>query len=125
MLFKIFAIEKTWEDQFQNLPKPRQLFVTKSSALAFKVEEYFSQLMESLKAASMSPEQLQNLSATRRRDGGDVLVNREDQDRWENKLPSRFSLLEDRHFPLFLSFDRVSALLGGRSGAAHILHTAL
>jgi hypothetical protein len=114
MLFKMLGIERAWQLDLNasHLPKPRQLFVTKSAVLAGKVEEYFLKLMDSLAMASLSPGELQKLARSTKRDNGPVvLVNKEDQMNWQNKLPQRFSLLRDEHFPLFTTFDRVRAPL--------------
>ena len=110
MLFKILYIEKAWTAQPNHTPKPRQLFVTKSSALAYKVEEYFADLVESLGAASLSPVEIQELAKAKKRDREreEVLVSKTDRVMWQKKLPAHFGLLEDEHFPLFISFDRVS-----------------
>ena len=60
MLFKMLAIEGAWAMQANGMAKPRQLFVTQSRELVGRVEEYFSQLMESLLTASHSPKELEN-----------------------------------------------------------------
>ena len=58
MLFKMLAIQRTWQQYSHMGPKPRQIFITQSWVLAAKVEEYFVKLMSSLKAAECSPEEL-------------------------------------------------------------------
>jgi hypothetical protein len=109
MLFKMLGIERAWALHSNNeLPKPRQLFVTQSRVLASKVEEYFSKLVESLVTASYSPRELANLAKNRqtmREEEG--LVQLDDNINWRSDLPDRFSLLEERHFPLFITFDKV------------------
>jgi hypothetical protein len=109
MLFKMLGIERAWALHGNNeLPKPRQLFVTQSRVLAGKVEEYFSKLMESLATASYSPRELANLAKNKqvmREEEG--LVDLDDEINWRNDLPERFSLLERKHFPLFITFDGV------------------
>jgi hypothetical protein len=110
MLFKMLGIERAWATHSTNdLPKPRQLFVTQSRMLAGKVEDYFSDLMDSLVTGSCSPHELANLARnkqTRREE--ERLVDLDDAGNWRNDLPERFSLLEERHFPLFITFGRVS-----------------
>ena len=97
--------------QANGMSKPRQLFVTQSRALAGKVEEYFSQLMESLSTASHSPKELVNLAKTKQCEREEErLIDLDDEVTWRNDLPERFSLLEECHFPLFITFDRVSCL---------------
>ena len=56
MLFKMLGIERAWVmHSGEDIPKPRQLFVTQSRVLAGKVEEYFLKLLDSLATASLTP----------------------------------------------------------------------
>lgn len=109
MLFKMLGIERVWKTYSSaDIPKPRQLFVTQSRVLAGRVEEYFSKLLESLTTASHSTQDLAKdakAMEAQQKDAG--LVDLDDEAIWRNDLPDRFSLLEDRHFPLFVTFDRV------------------
>lgn len=88
------------------MPKPRQLFVTQSRVLAGKVEEYFSKLIESLVTAAHSPQELKKLVANKTQQG-EELIDEDDEADWRSDLPKKFSLLEDDHFPMFITFDRV------------------
>jgi hypothetical protein len=111
MLFKMLGIERAWAMHSSNdLAKPRQLFVTQSRVLAGKVEEYFSKLMESLATASYSPRELANLAKTKQAHQEEGLVDLDDETNWRNDLPQRFSFLDERHFPLFITFDRVGLI---------------
>jgi len=117
MLFKMLGIERSWElhndnEMKMSLEKPRQVFVTKSRVLAVKVSEYFSKLLGSLATAGRSPKELVKLAGEKdsQRDG-EGLVDLDDERDWRQDLPSRFSLLRDGHFPLFITFDRVSISL--------------
>lgn len=107
MLYKMLGMERVWCMHSKDMPKPRQLFVTQSRMLADKVEESFVQLMESLSTASRSPHELAELSERKRQSKQRGLTSRDDDFHWRNDLPERFSLLEDRHFPLFITFDKV------------------
>lgn len=109
MLFKMLGIERAWAtNSTSDMPKPRQLFVTQSRVLASKVEHYFSRLMESLATASRSPRELENLAMNKQTMRGEEdLIHADDKINWRDGLPERFSLLEERHFPLFITFDRV------------------
>lgn len=112
MLFKMLGIENASTLLGRkDSAKPRQLFVTQSRVLAGKVEEYFSKLMEALATAKHTPKELarlaKNIQAHREEAG---LVDLDDDVNWRNDLPDRFSGLEDRHFPLFITFDRVRIL---------------
>ena len=102
MMFKMLGIERIWQ---QMGSKPRQVFVTQSRVLAMKVEEYFDKLMSSHEAAECSPRELR----ARERDVEEeiVYVDQDDNRKWRPDLPERFGELEDKHFPLFITYDRV------------------
>ena len=51
ILFKMLGIQRAWEMHTSGMPKPRQIFVTKSRVLATKAQEYFAKLLESLALA--------------------------------------------------------------------------
>ena len=99
MLFKMLGIERAWQMQMfgSDIPKPLQIFVTKSDILAEKVEEYFTKLLESLALANYS---LQDLKAQSPDSSGPRV-----------RIPTKYSLLEDNHFPLFVTFDKVISVL--------------
>ena len=105
MLFKMLAIQRTWQQYPDMGPKPRQVFVTQSRVLASKVEEYFTKLLSSLEAAGYSPEELR----AREKDVEQEIeyVDQDDNQQWRSDLPERFSELADEHFPLFITYDRV------------------
>ena len=90
------------------MPKPRQIFVTKSRVLATKVEGYFTKLLESLKLADYTLQELANLKPKSIQDG---LVDLDDTPESQMNIPMRYSELEDKHFPLFITFDRVCLFL--------------
>ena len=85
------------------MPKPRQIFVTKSRLLATKVQEYFAELLETLAFAGYSVEDLKRMQARNTESG---LVDADDDN--EVDIPLRYSALEEDHFPLFVTFDKVS-----------------
>ena len=104
MLFKMLGIQRAWQQYPDMGPKPRQIFVTQSRVLAAKVEEYFATLMSSLEAEGYSPEELRR----RERDAEEIeFVDQDDNEQWRSDLPERFSELLDKHFPLFITYDRV------------------
>ena len=82
--------------------RPRQIFVTRSGSLASNVK---TQFMEMLKSCLPNIEQT-NFAGEAHDDG---LYNMDEEAWWNRTLPARLSDLEDKHFPLFLSIDRVSA----------------
>lgn len=104
MLFKILWIQRAWELGANDMPKPRQIFVTKSRMLATKVEEYFKRLLESL---SMSGYTLPEIAKLKAQSMEDDLIDPDDAPESQMNIPARYSKLEDKHFPLFVTFDRV------------------
>ncbi|KIJ60092.1 hypothetical protein HYDPIDRAFT_32519 [Hydnomerulius pinastri MD-312] len=108
MLFKMLGIQRAWELQSPAMPKPRQIFVTKSRVLATKVEEYFRKLLESLALAGYTHEELKNLKARNIEAG---LVDVDDIPDDQTGIPQRYSALEDRHFPLFITFDKLARMI--------------
>ena len=106
MLFKMLGIQRAWEMQMQasGMPRPRQIFVTKSRVLATKVEKYFAKLVESLSLAGYSQEDLKKMQA-RTTLAESRLVDVDDEVR--DNIPQRYSALEENHFPLFVTFDQV------------------
>ena len=102
MLFKMLGIQRAWQTQTSGMPKPRQIFVTKSRVLATKVEEYFAKLLESLTLAGYSLEDLKRMQVRNTESG---LMDVDDEDQAD--VPQRYSELEENHFPLFVTFDKV------------------
>ena len=37
----------------------------------------------------------------------DGLIDVDDEENWWDDLPKQFSLLEEKHFPLFITYDKV------------------
>jgi hypothetical protein len=111
MLYKMLSIERAQElrAEEEGVPKIRQLFVTKSRTLAEKVEEHFVMLMASLSIGCKSPEELKELARAQKLvQEKEALVDKDDEVDYRSDLPSRFSLLTENHFPLFITFDHVS-----------------
>ncbi|KAH8101589.1 hypothetical protein BXZ70DRAFT_104267, partial [Cristinia sonorae] len=112
MIFKILGIERTWEQNREvfagTISRPRQLFVTQSKVLAEKVEEYYAKLSQSLAAEQRSSEESAKLLADKEQKG---LVDRDEEDLYRGDLPKRFGELEDKHFPLFITYDQLCRLL--------------
>ena len=104
MLFKILAIEKTARKL--DMPKVKQVFVTQSRVLADKVEEYFSGLIKSCAIDSQTAEEME-WRVSKKKGTEKNLIELDEEDESSSGLPPRFGLLEDKHFPLFLTFDKV------------------
>ena len=105
MLFKMLGIQRTWEQYPDMWPKPRQVFVTQSRVLATKVEQYFAKLMSSLEVAVYPPKELREMGKVIEQEI--ELVDQDDNEQWRSDLPKKFSELSDKHFPLFITYDRV------------------
>lgn len=88
----------------------RQLFVTQSRVLAGRVEEYYNELVRTYQTRTKSLEEIAHLSETVVANRTSNLIAKDDKDDERKDLPSRFSKLEDKHFPLFLTFNQVSDL---------------
>ena len=107
MLFKILGIERAYSKLSEDLAHPRQVFVTQSRVLVGKVEEIFFEYLESLSAGSSGHKNI--FQRIRNRDADDdFLIDEDDNEEWRCDLPQRYSELEDKHFPLFITFDAVS-----------------
>ncbi|KAH9172882.1 hypothetical protein EDB89DRAFT_1885655 [Lactarius sanguifluus] len=111
IVFKIFGIERAWQNRGSIGPRPRQLFLTKSQLLANKVEHEYVDLLFSLYAGPDTPqyvcERIKHWNSRRKN-------NAMDQDGTEgmrDDLPEKFSELQDGHFPLFITVDTLWSLL--------------
>jgi hypothetical protein len=104
MLFKILGIQRAWELSAVDMPKPRQIFVTKSGLLAKEVKKYFTKLLESLAMAGYTLQEIAKLNAQSMEDD---LIDLDDIPESQMNVPARYSQLEDKHFPLFVTFDKV------------------
>ncbi|KAG2070627.1 hypothetical protein BDR04DRAFT_1099616 [Suillus decipiens] len=108
MLFKILGIQRAWEMSGVDMSKPRQIFVTKSRVLATKVEEYFTKLLESLALAGYTLQELAKMKTQSVQEG---LVDLDDLPESLMNIPTKYSELEDKHFPLFVTFDRLAKMI--------------
>lgn len=109
MLFKIFGIQRIAHQLSEVHPKPRQMFVSQSRVLVGRVEEYYAKLSASLGLATLSLADIEQLLPSRQELlQGEDMVDADEEDEWREDLPKRFSELQDSHFPLFLTYDKVS-----------------
>ncbi|THH16781.1 hypothetical protein EW146_g3907 [Bondarzewia mesenterica] len=111
MLFKMFGIERAWVHSGCIGARPRQVFVTKSRVLAEKVEEYFTKVLRSFAHGSHVPPHLITMLERGKTRGDRGLVDAEEDVNWRNDLPLKFSELTDSHYPLFITFDKIEALV--------------
>ena len=103
----MLGIERAYRMFSEDLAHPRQVFITQSRVLVGKVEEHFFKYLESLNAGSPGHQDTFQRIRDRVVDDG-FLVDEDDNEEWRNDLPQRYSELEDRHFPLFITFEAVS-----------------
>ncbi|KAI6137060.1 hypothetical protein F5141DRAFT_1209364 [Pisolithus sp. B1] len=110
MLFKMLGIQRAWQLNSEDfdIPRPKQIFVTKSRMLAKKVEEYFVKLLQSLSLAGCTLEELARLQS---RHVDRRLIDDDDVPDTQSGIPQRYSELEERHFPLFLTFDQLARMI--------------
>ncbi|KAG8731048.1 hypothetical protein FRC11_005260, partial [Ceratobasidium sp. 423] len=91
----------------------RQLFVTRSRVLAQHVEATYQGLVEFTDIALKSVDELKEMAKQSREDPDRALVEFDSEIDLRNDLPERFSELQESHFPLFISFDKLCSLLEG------------
>ncbi|KZT08925.1 uncharacterized protein LAESUDRAFT_566389 [Laetiporus sulphureus 93-53] len=109
ILHKMLGIEQAWEHCRGALPRPRQLFVTKSRLLADNVENAFLRIYGSLSDPDDFNEIDSIMGSRRHQSRG--LVDRDEEAYRSGELPQRFSDLTDEHFPLFLSYSQLCRML--------------
>ncbi|KAG8902422.1 hypothetical protein FRC00_008573 [Tulasnella sp. 408] len=100
MLFRMLVLHKSSEKSGRPL---RQVFVTQSRMLAHRVEQDWKRLQQ---------DQQKDTNLTHSRNPAPFSLTDLDEDAEEDEvLPAKFSQLEDSHFPLFLTYDRLCKLL--------------
>jgi len=100
MLFKMFNNEQSSAAQ-----KPRQVFITQSRVLAERVQEYYFRLAQSLVTGRNDQEESTNITQGTRVEK--KLMELDEEDHGQSRLPKKFCELTDDHFPLFVTFDKV------------------
>ncbi|KAJ1300871.1 hypothetical protein OPQ81_002509 [Rhizoctonia solani] len=90
----------------------RQLFVTRSPVLVRHVESNFRGLIDSTNIANKTPEELAEIAQSAENRPPQALVEFDSEVDLRKDLPSRYSLLRESHFPLFISFEKVFRRLG-------------
>ncbi|KAI0028052.1 hypothetical protein K488DRAFT_90145 [Vararia minispora EC-137] len=112
ILFKIFGIERAWEQTaHSDASRPRQVFVTKSRMLAKKVEQDFMAFIRSETLTAHAPQHFIERASQFRAQNKTSLFASEDTGLWRSDLPHKFSELHDLHFPLFITFDDLCRML--------------
>ncbi|KAG8965904.1 hypothetical protein FRC05_002962 [Tulasnella sp. 425] len=97
MLFRMAVLDM---DSKESQRPTRQMFVTQSRTLASKVRQYWTKLVQTeTNEAGVGP----GVSMP-----GLSLIDIDETAEDIGGLPSKFSELEDSHFPIFLTYDQVS-----------------
>ena len=104
----MLGIERAWVENGSTGPRPRQVFVTKSRVLAEKVEEYGMKFMRVLARGNHVPSHIIQMVEQWRGPAPERLAHNAGDDCVREDLPSKFSELQDHHFPLFITIDAVS-----------------
>ncbi|KAG8896642.1 hypothetical protein FRC01_011694, partial [Tulasnella sp. 417] len=102
MLFRMICLDIAAEKY--NRPF-RQMFVTQSRTLARRVRTYCVQLRQT--------EANEVGTGPREKGPGLSLLDMDETAEEEGALPSKYSELQDSHFPLFLTYDQLCRLLEG------------
>ncbi|KAG9082124.1 hypothetical protein FRC06_005206 [Ceratobasidium sp. 370] len=111
LIYKMRAVSQSV--RFKNGKPACQLFVTRSRVLAQHVESSFRGLTGSMEMASKTREELQAMAEQARQNPERTLAEFDNEIDLRDDLPAKFSLLQDGHFPLFISFDKLCTLLEG------------
>ena len=110
IVFKMFGIERAWQDQGYGGPRPRQLFVTRSRLLAEQVEEEYMSLLHLLSASPEAPqhvrERVQQWNSRQKE-----IFKPDDVEDIRDDLPKKYSELSDTHFPLFITMNTVGTTI--------------
>jgi hypothetical protein len=108
MLFKMLGVERS--SAALSSKKMRQMFVTQSRVLVERTQEYYTKLARSSAAGDRSEGEIKQ-RATQRTQAEKEIMELDDDDDTQSRLPKKFSELTDDHFPLFLTFDKVGSYL--------------
>ncbi|CUA75351.1 TPR and ankyrin repeat-containing protein 1 [Rhizoctonia solani] len=108
LVYKLRAIHL----QSQGTPI-RQMVVTRSRVLAKHIQATFQSLIESTSIANKNAEQLAVMAKQYQQQSDPALIEFDNELDLREDLPACFSQLDDSHFPLFISFDKLCLLLEG------------
>ncbi|KAF9042114.1 hypothetical protein BJ165DRAFT_1529567 [Panaeolus papilionaceus] len=104
MLHKMLWVQRAYHLHTANTQRPRQVFVTRSSVLARKVEEHFSTYMAAGKINEFRTRFAQSESSD--------LINQNGFSAWKESKAT-FKGLKDEDFPLFIPLEDLYYLLEG------------
>lgn len=100
MLFKMFSIE-----QSSAAHKRRQVFITQSRVLVQRVQEYYVRLAQSLATGQKIQGETTNIPQNTLAEKN--IMELDEDNHTQSRLPRKFCELTDDHFPLFVTFDKV------------------
>lgn len=110
MLFKMLAVQRAYDAVRgdKTTARPRQLFVTHAQDLAENIERYYAKLSMCQIADNRTARESSKLAVKENDKESRGLFDKEEEEILQSTLPLAFSELTDEHFPLFITFDRVS-----------------
>ncbi|RHZ88681.1 hypothetical protein Glove_21g295 [Diversispora epigaea] len=98
----------------------RQIFITVSYNLCRRVEKYFNGLLEAVafarKTAADYNEYVRKREESDEIEEKDEILEEDDEEEELSKIPNSFRLLNDNHFPLFITYEKFSKMLEGTYG---------
>ncbi|KAH9919772.1 uncharacterized protein BXZ73DRAFT_104880 [Epithele typhae] len=110
IMYKIISIDRSWESLRGFMPRPRQLFVTRSRSLAEYVWSTVDKLASAFRLGDLSRHQAVALARER-----PALEGEEDTENTTSTRPApprRWSqLTNDAHFPLIITLDECWSML--------------
>ncbi|CAB5211866.1 unnamed protein product [Rhizophagus irregularis] len=102
----------------------RQIFITLSPNLCNRVKEYFNKLRESaiLAGKKISMTQFYEYRRKKEEEEADRIDSMFEEGDEDDNIPNSFHKLADRHFPLFITYDKFSKMLQETYGIKNIIN---
>ncbi|CAG8439004.1 8533_t:CDS:10 [Acaulospora morrowiae] len=122
---------------FRGSSHKRQIFITVSYNLCRRVKEYFYKLRESASLVEKEMSEAEIEAYERKKGDGNIdlvdedameeesgenesgdkdMMEEDDEEKELGNIPNSFRLLEDHHFPLFITYNKFSEMLQGTYG---------
>lgn len=96
----------------------RQIFITVSYSLCCRVKKYFNRLLEAaiLARKKMSAEEYDEHKKNRKDMDNNITFEVDAEEKELSGIPDSFNDLEDKDFPLFITYNKFSRMLQGTYG---------
>ncbi|CAE6504601.1 unnamed protein product, partial [Rhizoctonia solani] len=117
LIYKMRANDQLAARPDEARPK-RQIFVTRSKVLTQHIARNYQDLVDSSDVANKSTQELESMRQANQKYQDRELVEYDNSVDFRVDLPRCFGDLNDSHFPLFVSFDKLCELLEGDMLAA-------